>query len=365
MAYCFTDFPRPLKARDYERARDQLREYMAHQPDVVALYEFGTVSVPGLSDLDLMVVLRDRPLPDVAERLKQRRLPPFVRELIDGGTLMITRRKDFARVQIWDDIQLSRLYGPAVETVEISADDLPSVDLCRLLDWVPERLARISGILAKTRVSVWPAIRVLYSFTKSLERFQRMFPMATGGTDELVRAARQHRESWFDGKAEDCQRLVQLLQGALDQGLYVLSFLARHLREAGVCYGSNLPKDGTLSFGAGLRLVFASDPNHSGSKDCVRLSQEVPTAVVPAQLYQHFAAYALLGGPIGEQILCHLTPHPAEACLDEMAQSHRQILSRRLCVCNDMSDFLVTHGFQQGLFRFGWYLSALSKGKLD
>lgn len=56
----YVDFPRTLGLQDYEQAQAEFIEKYSTHPDVISIYSFGSVSHPGISDLDFIVVLNDR-----------------------------------------------------------------------------------------------------------------------------------------------------------------------------------------------------------------------------------------------------------------------------------------------------------------
>jgi hypothetical protein len=68
-----TGFPVPASIEEYDRAAAELEAKLRNLPGAVALYLTGTVAVPGISDLDrILVVDRDITLPNVWEQLRPR-----------------------------------------------------------------------------------------------------------------------------------------------------------------------------------------------------------------------------------------------------------------------------------------------------
>lgn len=52
--------PRLLAPADYDRALDEFASKYSQHPDVLGIYQFGSVHNPGISDLDFIVVVNDR-----------------------------------------------------------------------------------------------------------------------------------------------------------------------------------------------------------------------------------------------------------------------------------------------------------------
>jgi|SRR5690554_1665280 len=59
MAYRLIDHPVAVSRGIYEEAVSRMVGRLTRQPDVVAIYQIGSVSTPGISDLDLVVVFED------------------------------------------------------------------------------------------------------------------------------------------------------------------------------------------------------------------------------------------------------------------------------------------------------------------
>jgi hypothetical protein len=68
-----TEFPEPAREDEYEEAGFELEGFLAALPGAVAVYRFGNVGAPGISDLDRLVVVEDMPrIPEIWSRLTPR-----------------------------------------------------------------------------------------------------------------------------------------------------------------------------------------------------------------------------------------------------------------------------------------------------
>lgn len=68
-----TALPRLATDEDYSHAARELEESLAALPGALAVYRYGSVTVPGISDIDLVAVIEDsRRVPDVWSRLSDR-----------------------------------------------------------------------------------------------------------------------------------------------------------------------------------------------------------------------------------------------------------------------------------------------------
>lgn len=59
MRVYFSDFPRYFSCQDYKRATDRMVQRLSGQKGVLSIFQVGSVSNPGISDIDLVVVFND------------------------------------------------------------------------------------------------------------------------------------------------------------------------------------------------------------------------------------------------------------------------------------------------------------------
>jgi hypothetical protein len=70
-----TSFPQPASTSEYDEAAAEFESLLSELPGAVAVYRFGNVRAPGISDLDRLVVVETsgpRPVPDRWRRLSAR-----------------------------------------------------------------------------------------------------------------------------------------------------------------------------------------------------------------------------------------------------------------------------------------------------
>ncbi len=54
-----THLPVEYTLADYQQAREEIKQKISQIPEVIALFEFGTIPAPGISDMDFFVVFKD------------------------------------------------------------------------------------------------------------------------------------------------------------------------------------------------------------------------------------------------------------------------------------------------------------------
>jgi len=98
-------------------------------------------------------------------------------------------------------------------------------------------------------------------------------------------------------------------------------------------------------------LVFTDEPINVSSKD---LPEEIKDALilpVPSRFASHFSHYSQQKGFLAEQMR-RQTNLPA---INPSSSLYRDYLSKKTEVATSCAEYLLRNGFEDGLFRFGFY----------
>ncbi|MBI2130280.1 hypothetical protein HYU10_00760 [Candidatus Woesearchaeota archaeon] len=130
--FIFSDYPRKKSIDDYEEVYEKIRGICARNPGVLSVYTFGQVSVPGISDIDLIFVINDHA-----------KLPRFLRKLaIDRKSKYVLLHpffivpKDFMEnigyIHPNSDFQL--IYGKKLAIKRLSRPEISTIYNCLIND---------------------------------------------------------------------------------------------------------------------------------------------------------------------------------------------------------------------------------------
>ncbi|MFC1822592.1 hypothetical protein ACFL9T_07780 [Thermodesulfobacteriota bacterium] len=346
------NFPVITSIDVYEEARRLLSEYVSRHQAVVALYEFGSVKSPGISDLDFVVAVQSNPSADLANYLRDNRHPPLVRELMDGGTLMIMRQEDFENILFLDDVDVTLRYGKLIPLEKPTKEIIPFIDLCRLIDWIPERTAQLLNFAVRRKCPVKNTIGILSSLIYSLVKIDNLIGKKDPLHEKFSNAMNGIRAGWFNDPAGFSKKLIELLFVGIKLGFSAISDLARYIRQKSFYGNFQIPERAALRLGERLSFEFQADPEKTSLNKSPKPNS---TIILPALIYLHFAVYALIGGPIGYQIMKNITPTPNNLFLASVDETLLRIQQKRMELCNSMAKFLMENRFERGLFKFGWY----------
>ena len=354
-AYKFVDFPSAKYIHQYDEARKRMIGFLYARPDVKSLYEFGSVGAPGLSDLDLAVVLDAKPKEDISKYLSVPNIPPSVNQMMAGGTLMVFKSIDFVDIMMWDDVNLNLLHGSEHNIRKLSEDEKQYVELCRVVDWLPDRCSRLIEVIKTKHVPVQRTVGYLYSTAHSLKRIIRILGQSDVNWDSFITTVNKIRSSWFNYTMEEIQEiLIEAVFNGINVSFSALRFFGeycanKHLYSNCPVQSAYLKIKDTLVF----RFV---DLKHVSSE--YALTHSRPTKIVipvPDLFYQHFLIYGSVDGRIGSVLNKNISPVFCGQDRGKINPELNIVLIKRMTLANSMAQFLYANNFRRGLFKFGWY----------
>ena len=146
----FTDYPAEEHQEDYEPVRSYLRQRAAGVKGLVGLYEYGSVTAPGISDIDLIAVIDEQvTAPEMHNFLIGKDAPMQVARVLDSGTIKPVNAELFSQIQILGEIKTNQILGPADATKTTALEDADrfTVDVANVIGWLPERILMLRSLL--------------------------------------------------------------------------------------------------------------------------------------------------------------------------------------------------------------------------
>jgi len=107
------EVPVPASLSDYELARARFLLAASTEPAVQAVYEFGQVGCPGLSDLDMLVILKDG-YQDIPHSLTQPHLDQETSRLMGHDPIFVGKESAIFLAGVFPLFQATLIYGEAV-----------------------------------------------------------------------------------------------------------------------------------------------------------------------------------------------------------------------------------------------------------
>jgi len=344
-----------LSREDYESAKRLLVEHAARRNDIAACWQYGEVSQPGVSDLDVIVVVKDTAGPEAAAHLRKDALPELVRTAMAHANVIVVPESHAQGVFYWDDLCVSDM--ATGRNVAPPTLDPRARQLAMLVDWTFERTYRILRMRQTGFRNPQLALGMLKSYGYCVENFKALAPDWDGAGYSLLRADLfDLRCTWLSLDAPEQQRRIESLIDrtcAYAQG--AVGDLHAFIDSCGAYPRWERP-DGDFDFvfpdGMVLRFVDrlpAELPQVDGR----------PVIPLPKRLLYHFAVYLRPEAPLSHRLRSSFRPPPDGLLGDQgFSGAYAEFLTQRMVHCNYWFDFLKRAGFNYGLFKYGWYLNA-------
>ena len=138
-----------LLLSDYQEAREELVQSFSSIERVDGIYEAGSVTVCGLSDLDFVVFVSDSWKLSDTKRYKKiiSKFSNMLSSLIGDGNILLVNSASAGNIKIIDDFNLRELYyNREFAFVEFNEKEY---EILRVMDWLPERLSKIAAVSAR------------------------------------------------------------------------------------------------------------------------------------------------------------------------------------------------------------------------
>jgi len=335
----FINHPIKIPLSVYQKARDEFTAQLQKNSDVIALYEYGRVSAPGISDLDLIVVTKNQ--------LTQEFLEPTGPNInkVGKGTLMIMPENVFSRIRIFDAVRLKKLFGKSIRLSTLTKDQLHSRSIASVIDWLPERMIRLVAMRHKNPLDVQYALRYLRSFAYALEDASQSVNW-TGYKDFLERLLIMRR-NWKKSYVSELHFLIK-------QGLYLgYEALNRFTDKYGKGF---LGAEGLLKLFPGQEIIFTSrreeiDPDWSIAYS----DQKTARVFVDKRLAAHFGVYRRESGVLAREMRRKFKLTAPVKITDK---HYKKFLQRKMALATENAQFLLKNKLRSGLYRFGFYFKS-------
>lgn len=348
----YINIPRILPLAAYHQARQEIINHFKNNKDVLAIYEYGQVGSPGISDLDLIVVTRPKLIASQpSDYLIGKNFTAKTRQII-SGTLMIMKEKDFYDIIIFDDVKLKKLYGKKIKMVKLNLINRRYREIASVVDWLPERLTRLIKLYRQPRLDVHYALLCLKSATYALQKVAKLTDHKHH--NQLKTEVILARKKWLKNKPHDLRYLIKMVIYAGYDALYDFHR---------VFFKEKFP-EGSLTLFPWQKIVFTNkepmiDPDFAIS---ISTDKEV-AAPISANLLGHFWTYSQQPGLLARQAKKQLFLNAGVRPIKH--NSYYKFLKKKMALAAGCADFLLENNLETGLYKFGFYFQNYLKNKKD
>ena len=340
----------------YEKARNLYIDWCSDIKGATPI-EFGSVGSPGLSDLDLGIVFSDeldtQELSVVLSK-KMKSFPSLVKKTMNGGTLMLFPTRSFCNILYADDVTINS-FDAKVDMALISESDERFVSMAQVVEWLPERIAKIYLELNNSNKNTKRLIGFYYSLCYSLLKVIR-FCGESDRLSEFIDNVYLMRNNWHyldsSGKEERLKWLELNYVAVCNMAISIFSETDNKYFNP-----SNLPTDKNYKYNLYSNVYLmssASDKFH----DIVRYKDGMVVIYVPPIFLANYYIYSSYNSKLGRLIKnrSHIINEENSFLEGCISSEMLAILNIRIKMFSDFYSFVDGLALGTGLYKFGWYL---------
>ena len=345
----FSNYPTDIPASSYNLARKEIADYLAQFPEIAALVEFGTVSAPGISDLDLMVVFKDDTSID-QKSTDFSELSKDTRAFFQFGSIMKMNQSGFQSLPLIDDFpNIKFILGKPIDF--LSAIDYPHriKTLISLIDWLPERILRLNEAANSNPLKISNSLCLLHSIKYSLDNYTKLTrKIESEEINKFKSDIEELRQNWRYINDLGNQTL-ELLTTGIRLGLFIINEVSEIFDDEIL---SRVPsEDRTTMISAKIQI-----PIHYNQIIKFRRDGHPNTTDIffPETLSAHYQLLGSYESLISKSIQSKLEIPKATDAL--ITSDYGQILGEKLSASSRHLEFLNHNKLSGGLIRYNNYI---------
>jgi len=223
----FTDSPVPCSRKDYIKTRDTYVKTVMQVPAVKAIYQMGSITTPGISDLDLIVVLDDDAASTHKTHYSTRRLTKKEQYIFMHPGAMVTNESTFRNLPLLIHASnLRRLLGEDLAQISLTSSEGRHVAYAVLIDHSIHLLHQLMKSVLSRVIPTRRTLMSLSSIKHSLALVKEADLEVLDTWRTFQAEIEELKRNWLT--REDRQRLVHLL----GKGISILLEILLHIEHA-------------------------------------------------------------------------------------------------------------------------------------
>jgi len=191
-----TNFPIRQTINDYNIARDEIVQFLKPNQDVVSVCEFGSVSSPGISDLDILLVLNDHTV-SASDKFILKNLSKNLYQFLGNGTTPLIQSSLINKLHLLGDFDIHTLYGTDFSIKKTFAKPI-EIKISNLMDWLPERILKLLTLKSCKKIDIRKSLCALYSIRYSFNQIDSL--LNEGKNSVISHQIKRLRSEWFNLK---------------------------------------------------------------------------------------------------------------------------------------------------------------------
>ena len=136
-----------INIKSYSLAKKQIAK-IANKFNFFSIYEYGSYKNPGLSDIDLFLVVDKNKVSFVKDFLENIKKIKTLSFFFEYSTIMITEPNFLKNIILFDNLKLNNFFGTKITIYKYKKLE-KLLAILSILEWLPERTLRLKENLNK------------------------------------------------------------------------------------------------------------------------------------------------------------------------------------------------------------------------
>ena len=350
----FFNHPIQVDLTHYENIRNEIINFFTGNNDIVSIYEYGSVSAPGVSDLDLIFVLKESPQ-SPTDIFDLRGISKDAQSLVADGTVIKMTSESMENILFLDNLFPNKLLGKDLNIINPSSEEDKFIKLVSMIDWVPERILKLTRFLASDEININNSLCTLHSFCYSLRSLNKIIGEDKASLHIIQETARL-RSSWLSSDSSE-EDLINCIEDAIKVGYKRLKDYRQYL-SGGLYY---IKEDHALPTNVDLELyrnhfIRFVDSEASDNFDYSSVVQEENKYYVIISNYflPHFFFQSIQEGMLSQKINSKFS-RQLDIDIEIVNSNYLKAIKKKIKVAEENAQFLMRNDFKNGLLRFGFH----------
>lgn len=325
---------------DYQEARKWLISFLSKDKDVVSIYEYGTVKDPGISDLDIMVVLKDRPdRKDFSGLLTVDNVPERFSFLLNNDYKFISK-EHFREIDVFGKFRTKLLHGELIKRNQIPQRYARLYEIASVMDFMPERILSILEVKMSKKILVIYVLGLLNSYLYTVKSVETIIGKKTSEMLDFEIELKDLRNTWFQHDPDlRLNKISSLMERSVVLGFKVIAELTFYLISKKYYQPMQCVEGSRFFINQNKGYCFFFNGNDISAEKCFCPNEQKGIFIlVPSIWLSHYYIYSKCNGRISKTISNNLILKggPDE---ESVGPVMAKVLSKRINLCNEMAEY--------------------------
>lgn len=366
----FVDFPRRKIIADYERV---LLTYLnkIRNDDVLAVYRIGSIANPGISDLDVIVIVKDSLQRERVDLYSIEELSEDERYIFMHNAYILPKSIAHSINAVFNVENINLIYGADILKDSVYKYDVRyeyAAKVACIVDFSMDILKALALSVVGRKIYVRSLLCLLLSLRHTIILCNSILSERISGGDEYIEKILNIRNNAFDLDIAILKKeIVKLIVAAfdlLDDIFDKINILFDSLEVLAVNTVDRIRATGVLVYDYKFYCVFTEKYSKGGllrniinnsfdsdsmnglslKSRCYAILNRI-VVILPPNLYYHYYTYAQKKGLIGYTVKKRIF---GQANLRIASLPYTIFLAEKIALANKQADFLVNNGLNYG-----------------